>query len=80
MEALIFFVLGSLQYDTLLQNQLGPVGLARFLHTVGCGDPNFACDKQKNASLTTRKIKFISSFLFACDKGRAAQGKASPKQ
>lgn len=80
MQGPIFFGLRSFQYDTLLQNQLGPVGLAVFLHTVGCGVPNLACDKQRNASLTEREIKSISSFPFACDRGPAGQGKESPKQ
>lgn len=80
MQASIFFGLGSFQCDTLLQNQLGPVGPAVLLHAVGCGFPNLACEKQRSASLTTGDIKSVSSFPFACDKGPAGQGKGSPKQ
>ena len=73
-RATVFYGLRSFQYDTLLQTQLGPVGLAASFHTVGCGVPNLARDKQRSASLAAGEIN-ISSLPFAS--ARAGQDKES---
>lgn len=62
MQVLIFFGLGSFQYDMLLQNQLGPVGLTVFLHTVGCGVPNLACDKAEKCLAPCKRNKVCLLF------------------